>query len=431
MAAHDLFSESPRPTKRGRWFYGWTIVIVISVISFAGGVETNPVLGVFQGPMTEEFGWSRAIYTMPMSIGSFLGGIAALLVGPIMDRYGARWVMATAIILMGLTFVLMGTVQELWHHFALQIVGRTVIASTFFMVVGVVIPKWFVRMRGRAVAFANLGQRFGQIGFPVMVERILQFGTWRTAWVAMGIAVWASSLLPTLLFLRRRPEDMGLLPDGVDLRDRDAPNVRGARLREEAREVSFNRRAALRTPAFYLITGATSVQSFVTTSIHFHWFSYLTDIGVSSSAAVISLSLSPLVSMPISVGAGFIAERVPVQRLMAASYYAMSLSIVLFLFADNALTAYAFGVAFGISTGVLFTVMNVVWADYFGRDSLGGIRGMVSPVHMLSNSLGPLAAAWSYDATGSYSLIYTISAGLSAVGGTLLLLARRPRQSAR
>ena len=299
------------------------------------------------------------------------------------------------------------------------------------MVVGVVIPKWFVRMRGRAVAFANLGQRFGQIGFPVMVERILQFGTWRTAWVAMGIAVWASSLLPTLLLLRRRPEDMGLLPDGVDLRDRDAPNVRGARLREEAREVSFNRRAALRTPAFYLITGATSVQSFVTTSIHFHWFSYLTDLGVSSSAAVISLSLSPLVSMPISVGAGFIAERVPVQRLMAASYYAMSLSIVLFLFADNTLTAYAFGVAFGISTGVLFTVMNVVWADYFGRDSLGGIRGMVSPVHMLSNSLGPLAAAWSYDVTGSYSLIYTISAGLSAVGGTLLLLARRPRQSAR
>ncbi len=427
MASGDPFSETPPATRRrSRWFYGWTIVIVISIISFAGGVETNPVLGVFQGPMTEEFGWSRALYTAPMSIGSFLGGLAALLVGPVMDRHGARWIMAGAITLMGLTFVLMGAVQEVWHHFALQIVGRTVIASTFFMVVGVVIPKWFLRMRGRAVAFANLGQRLGQIAFPVMVERILLFSSWRTAWVAMGIAVWASSLLPTILFLRRRPEDYGLLPDG-DIRDRGAAGGRAP----APREASFDRRAALRAPAFYLIAAAVSVQSFVTTCIHFHWFSYLTDLGVSSGAAVVSLSLSPLISMPVSIAAGFLAERAPVHRVMAASYFMMALSIGLFLFADDALTSYVFGLVFGVSTGMLFTVMNVVWADYFGRDAIGGIRGMVSPVHMLCNSLGPLAAAWSFDVTGSYSLIFTISAGLSALGGALVLLARRPRLGGR
>ena len=410
------------PRRRKRWFYGWTIVIVLSVISFAGGVETNPVLGVFQGPMTDEFGWSRAIYTLPMSIGSFMGGLASLIVGPLMDRYGSRIIMTVAIALMGLTFVLMGAVQELWHHFALQILGRTVIASTFFMVIGVVIPKWFIVMRGRAGALANLGQRVGQIAFPVMVERILTVGSWRTAWVAMGITVWASSLLPALLFLRRQPEDHGLLPDGVDIRDagrqgRRAPPV----------EVAFDRRMALRSAAFYLIAAAVSIQSFVTTSIHFHWYSYLTDLGVSSEAAVISLSLSPLISMPVSILAGLAAERVPVQRLMAISYYFMAASIVLFLFSDNALLSYAFGLLFGTATGILFTVMNIIWADYFGRASIGGIRGMVSPIHMLCNSLGPLTAAWSFDATGSYSLIFTISAVLSAVGGTLILLARRPR----
>ena len=340
---------------------------MISVISFAGGVETNPVLGVFQGPMTEDFGWTRAVYTLPMSIGSFLGGLGALLVGPLMDRHGARWIMAIAILLMGLTFVLMGAVEELWHHFVLQIAGRTVIASTFFMVVGVVIPKWFIAMRGRAIAFANLGQRVGQIAFPVMAERILLSSSWRTAWVAMGITVWASSLLPTILFLRRSPEDQGFLPDGVDLRERHHSEVPPSQT-ETREEVSFDRRMALHSPAFYLIAGAVSIQSFVTTSIHFHWFSYLTDLGVSSSVAVVSLSLSPLISMPVSIVGGFIAERVPVQKLMASSYYAMALSIVLFLFADNALVAYAFGLAFGVSTGILFTVMNVVWADYFGRD---------------------------------------------------------------
>lgn len=423
----DLYPSSRRPPKskkNGRWFYGWTIVIVISVISLAGGVETNPVLGVFQGPMTSEFGWSRAMYTLPMSIGSFAGGLASLVVGPIMDRYGARWIMAIAITIMGLTFVLMGAVQELWHHFALQIVGRTVIASTFFMVVGVVIPKWFISMRGRAIAFANLGQRVGQIAFPVMAERILQVGTWRAAWVAMGVAVWTLSLLPTILFLRRQPEDQGLAPDGIDLRQQTGSDRLASQ--PQIPEVSFSRREALRTPAFYLIGGAVSVQSFVTTSIHFHWFSYLTDIGVSSGASVVSLSLSPLISMPVSVLAGFIAERVPVQKLMALSYYLMAGSIALFLFADNAMLAYAFGICFGIATGILFTVMNVIWADYFGRDSIGAIRGMVSPAHMLSNSLGPLTAAASFDITGSYKLIFIVSAILSAIGGTLTILARTP-----
>ena len=413
----------PPTRRRKRWFYGWTIVIVLSVISFAGGVETNPVLGVFQGPMTDEFGWNLTLYTLPMSIGSFMGGLASLVVGPLMDRYGSRVIMTVAIALMGLTFVLMGAVQELWHHFALQILGRTVIASTFFMVIGVVIPKWFIVMRGRAMAFANIGQRIGQIAFPVMVERIITFGSWRTAWVAMGITVWASSLLPALLFLRHRPEDHGLLPDGVDIRHAGRRQARPA----PPVEVAFDRRMALRSAAFYLIAGAVSIQSFVTTSIHFHWFYYLTDLGVSSEVAVASVVISPFVSMPVSILAGFAAERVPVQRLMALSYYFMAASIVLFLFADDALLAYAFGLLFGTATGILFTVMNVIWADYFGRASIGGIRGMVSPVHMLSNSLGPLAASLSYDLTGSYTLIFAVSAVLSAVGGTLVLLARRPR----
>ena len=108
-----------------------------------------------------------------MSIGSFLGGLAALAVGPVMDKHGSRWIMVGAVLLMGLVLVLMGSMQNLWQHFALHIVGRTLIASTFFMVVGVVIPKWFIRMRGRAIGLAGLGQRIGHIMFPIMIERII------------------------------------------------------------------------------------------------------------------------------------------------------------------------------------------------------------------------------------------------------------------
>ena len=123
------------------------------------------------------------------------------------------------------------------------------------------------------------------------------------------VDVWGTALLPTLLFLRRRPEDRGELPDGAlpDLRD-SAGEPSQARTYDET---SFTVRAALHTPAFYLIATSLTIQSFVSTGINFHWYSYLTDAGLSGGVAVISLSLGPLVGMPVSVFAGLLTEKFP------------------------------------------------------------------------------------------------------------------------
>jgi MFS family permease len=79
----------------------------------------------------------------------------------------------------------------------------------------VVIPKWFIVKRGRAIGFAGIGQRSGQTLFPLIAERATVAGSWRTGWVVLGVLVWTVALIPTLLFMRRKPEDMRLLPDGV------------------------------------------------------------------------------------------------------------------------------------------------------------------------------------------------------------------------
>ena len=187
--------------------------------------------------------------------------------------------------------------------------------------------------------------------------------------------MWGTALLPTLLFLRRRPEDHGLSPDGVppDLR-RTVPGP--ARRDLTTREVSFSRADVLR--------------------------------------------------MPASLIAGFVAEKVPAQYLLSASYGLMAVSVGVFLLADNALLAYTFGFLYGITTGVQITVMQLIWPDYFGRGAIGAIRGMVLPIQMFSNALGPLIAAVSLDATGSYQLIFTISLLLSVGGAVLALAARKP-----
>jgi len=419
--------ESPTAGRKRRWFYGWTIVSVISIVQFAGGVETNPVLGVFQNPITSEFGWSRAAFTLPMSIGTFAGGIAAVGLGPLIDRYGSRWVMAIAVLAMGLIFIGIGAMQSYWQHFALQMLGRTVVASTFFLIVGVVIPKWFIVKRGRAIGVAAFGQRIGHAMFPIMIERILAFSTWRVAAITMGLTVWVTALLPTLLFMRRRPEDMGLRPDGAMPDLRTGPNGTVMDPYPASREeVSFGRREALRTPAFYFLLGAVATQSFVATGVNFHWFSYLTGNGVSTSGTVLSLALAPIVGMPAAIVGGFIAERAPAQYVLAGSYVLMSASIGVFLITDSTSLAILFGFMYGSASGIMITNNQLIWADFFGRGSIGAIRGLISPLQMFTNALGPVVAAFSYDVTGSYKLVFSIGVAVLLGSAVLAAAAKRP-----
>ncbi|MEX2598067.1 MAG: MFS transporter [Dehalococcoidia bacterium] len=418
--------EPETPTKEPRWFYGWTIVGVVALAAFVGAAEANPVLGLFQGPMTEEFGWSRSLFTLPIAIGSVVGGLLGIVLGPIMDRHGTRWVVTIAALILGLTFVLTGATQELWQYFVLQIIGRSVMMATFFVLVGVVIPKWFVQKRGRAVALANLGQRGGVVAFAVLGERIIQTASWRTAWVAMGLAIWGLVLLPAMLFLRRRPEDHGMLPDGArpDIRTVDQKE---RQVQRAGQEVQVSAKEALRLPAFFLVTAVVVIQSLAYTTVQFHWFTYFTDQGVSSAVAVTSIAIAPFVSMPVALGVGFFTERFSVRNVMSAGYIILALSIFLLILTSGGLGAIAFGVAFGVTHGVLSTTSQLIWPHFFGRNSVGAIRGMAAPATTTANALGPLVAAVSYDTIGSYIPVYAVIMGLSMLAAVLLLLAQRPQ----
>jgi sugar phosphate permease len=408
------------------------VVVLMGLLAFVGGTETNPVLGIFQGPMTRELGWSRASFTAPMTMGTILGGLVGLVVGPALDRYGGRWILGSAAVLLGGVFVLMGFVGALWQHFVLQIIGRAVLTGCFFLATGVVVPKWFVQKRGRAIAFSGLGQRAGHTILPVLTERVIALASWRAAWIATGALAWAMTVLPLALFLRRRPEDLGLLPDGAH--PAEAGSAKGGEqvLIEEQgapqpQEVSMRLKEVLRTPAFYLLLAAQSFMSFVAAGVHFHWFSYLQDQGIASGPAVASLAVSALVAMPVSVAAGFAAERFHVRYILAAAHVALAANVAFLAFTSTALEAYIFGVAHGATTGVSFTIGTIVWANYYGRDSVGAVRGAISPVAMLSNALGPFAAALAFDLTGSYGFILGLFTAMSCLAALCMVLAVPPR----
>jgi MFS family permease len=419
---------------RSGFYYGWVIVVVTALLQFAGGTETFPVLGLFLGPMTDELGWSRSSFSAPMTIGTILGGVAGLFIGPAVDKHGARWIMTVAAVLLGIVFFLMGFVTELWQHYILQILGRGITAGAFFLVVGIILPKWFIAKRGRATAFSGLGGRLGQFLTPIMVQVIILALGWRAAWASLGLLVWAIGILPVFFFLKSKPEDMGLLPDGLTSEEekarlKEAPpgqTKRRPRLRSVA-EVSLGPREALCTRAFYLMLAAQSLLSLVISGLHFHWFAYMTGQGLSSSVAVASIAISSLAGVPVSLLAGFLAERFPIRYILMVTYVGFAASVALLIFTTTPLMAYAYGIALGAFSGVTFTVSLVVWADYYGRGSMGAIRGLTSPINQTTNASGPLIASLAYDITGSYTGILWVFVAITAGTSLFWLLATPPK----
>ena len=140
---------------RGKIYYGWFIVAtVFFVLMVTMGARVS--LGVFVIPMSEEFGWSRSLYTGAMTIGTVLGGALALGIGPLLDRYGGRWALVVAFTVLGAIWVLMAAIQTLWQFYALQILARTIMIGVVGLGMGVIIPKWFIAKRGRALALSGM-----------------------------------------------------------------------------------------------------------------------------------------------------------------------------------------------------------------------------------------------------------------------------------
>ena len=410
--------------KRPRFFYGWVIVATMSIVTVAQTAEFNPVLGVFLKPITEEFGWSRATFAGAITVGTMIGGLLAIGIGPLLDKVGPRWILFIGFFILGWAIVGLAAVGALWHFYLLMASSRAVVSGVIAIATGVVISKWFIRKRGRAMALATTGTRLGNAFMPLYVQLVLAAFGWRTATVALGVFTWAITLLPTGLFLRRQPEDMGLLPDGDP--PREGPPTSGGGENNETTEVSFTLRQALRTRSFYLILFTSAALFFGGAGINFNLFPFFTDQGIEPNAAVMVLTVWSLLSAIGGLAMGLIAERVHVRFAMSATIFLVALGIGLLSLTDSLKMAYIFAIFHGLTFGGVPMLQQLVWADYFGRRSQGAIRGFVTPVQMTFNALGPLTATLIFDITGSYVPIFRVFMVFYILASVSMLIALPP-----
>ena len=410
----------PPAQRSGRWFYGWTIVGVSFLLTFAQVGYFNSVLGVFQPALHEEFGWSRAEIAAAITIGSISGGLLSPLFGVVLDRYGARWVIAGPALVMAGGFLLLAEQRELWQFYLLFAVGRALGIAVLAAAAVIAVSNWFIRRRTVAIAFGTLGIRLGNAVLPLLVALVIAARGWPDGFRLLAAVLLLLTVAPPLLLMRRRPEDMGLRPDG------DPPPAAAERRAAALLDPPWTLRAAVRTRAYWLVGVAFALAIFGNGSINFHQVPHLVDRGLSTTDAAVVITVMSLSGAGGGLLSGLVAARLRPRWTMVGALAFQSSGVLLLLATDGFAIALLYACWYGLFLGAMVTQLQVVYADYFGRLQLGLIRGSFQPVALAFNAAGPLVGGIWFDRAGGYEGPFALVIAFFLIAAAALAAARYP-----
>lgn len=423
-------ASAPAASREGRFFYGWWIVLSGLLANFAYAEQFNSTYGVFVHHIGSEMGWSRTALAGVQTLSRFPEAAVASFLGPFIDRHGTRWIMGLGGLVMSASFFACATIDELWQLYLYKGIVMAVGAMCVGGFIGVTVSNWFVARRGRAMGFISMGSSLATATMPLFGAFIIENWGWRAAWMVMGVIVLVLTL-PAVILVRRRPEDVGLHPDGLDpsLAPTRPVSQREARRRREllAADVVWTRRQVLRTPLMWIMVFAWGLAGLSVTATNLHLIPFVLDLGYPLGIAAGAVSVratAMLIGAPIW---GFAVDRVPINAAASGQFACKAVSMLLFLLAPTPVGLVAALLLYGIGNAGSSVVQETIWANYYGRISLGMVRGIVYPLQTFLAAFGPLLMGVLYDTSGSYDSSWAILAAGFVVASLLILQSRPPK----
>jgi MFS family permease len=301
-----------------------------------------------------------------------------------------------------------------------------------YMVVNVIIAQWFSRYRGRALAISSMGVGFAKVCMPVVAASLILWLGWRQTWLAFGLMTLGLLVVPALLIVRRSPEAMGLLPDGASapLADDFAEPKKIAIevAMPSALEATWTRGDAVRTTAFWLLVITFGISSIGVTGLNLHVYSYVTDLGHSAVIAATVMSIIASMQLASPLGWGFLAEKIGARYAATLRFVIQGIGLAVATLTSNLFGLYAGFFLYGIGLGGNMVLPDILWADYFGRRSLGRIRGMGLLISQFLAAIGPPFFGFLFDRTGSYNVSFAIFGAVLMTSAFLSLMLKPPRR---
>ncbi len=395
--------------------------------AYAATGVAQVVIGGIQSLIFEEMGWDRSTIAFAVTAGTWMSGLLSPLFGRLADRHGPRRLMPPAALIAGVCFFALAGMREVWHFWAAYIVARAVANPTLVGVVPrTVAVNFFRRKRNLAIGLVSTFRPVsGSINIQ-LITVIAAASSWRVAYRMLG-AFALILVLPLFLIMRRRPEDIGLLPDGDPPRATlGAAGGDGATTAAQPdAEDSWSAGEALATAAFWLIAVAEMLTILTSGTMSYQLVPFLADSGLSLPVAAAALSLSSLLGALANPGWGLLADRFQPRLLATLATVAALVGAAFFLAAGGGAGGFVVAIAWGTASGGLQSLGSMMLAGYYGRGSFGTIIGILGPFQMAFLGLGPTFGALLHQYIG-YDAIWLYAIAAYALAAALFFAARRP-----
>jgi sugar phosphate permease len=411
-----------------RLFYGWYMVMAgTGLQSLQSGLMTQS-FGAYLTVLQVERGWSKTALSGAAALQQMESAILGPLLGWFIDRFGPQGMIRAGIVVFGLGLMLLSITDTLFSFYCAFIVVALGTSLCGFFPVNVAIIHWFERWRARALSSLSLGVAIGGTCVPLVAWSLQAFGWRATAFGSGVIAIVVG--LPLAMVFRRRPEDHGMVADGIA---KEAPAAGRVTPESTDGRRDFTAREALRTPAFWMISLGHGFALLVVHAVSVHAIAHMhQSLGYSIAQASLVYTLVTA-SQVAGVALGWLIGDRYDKRLISGGCMLGHMAGLLLLTYAGGLPAstpmvLGFAVLHGVAWGLRGPFMQALRADYFGRSAIGMILGLSVMIIVVGQVTGPLLAGILADATGDYRLGFTILGVLAGLGSLFFFLAKKPER---
>ena len=408
------------------FFYGWIVVGVVFV-TMGVGVNARTAFSLLFPPILAEFGWERGVTAGAFSFGFVISAALSPFLGRLMDRRGPRVVMELGIGLMVAGLLLATSISAPWHLYAtlgVLVGGGSVCLG--YTGQALFLPHWFVRRRGFAISLAYSGVGVGSIVLLPWLQALIATAGWRSACRILALLM-LILLAPLNLLLRRRPEDMGLQPDGDrGARDGSARAAAANVVDAEWVAVDWTLGRAMRTSRFWWVGLAFFCGLFAWYAVQVHQTKYLIEVGFSATEAAWALGLVSLAGIPGQIGLGHLSDRIGREWVWTVGGLGFALCYLCLLLLRQAPTPallYVMVGAQGMLGYGLTSVIGSIPAEIFQGRHYATILGSLMVAAIGGGAAGPWVTGLLHDATGTYTLAFWIAMGVSGLSAAIIWLA--------
>jgi len=394
---------------------------VAAAAQFMSAPGQSYSVATFKGPMLNDLAVSETRYSLAYGVATILSALMLPFLGRLVDRIGARRLLPAIALLLGGACFCMATAQGLGGVYLGFGLIRPLGQGALSLVATWLVGEWFEVRRGFATALAGLGGSLSVMSIPLLNQWVIATYGWQAGWIVLGTLVWAILILPSILLVRDRPEDLGLRPDGLD-----APEVDPECDRQPPQVAGWTVSQVLRDTTFWKLLAVPATSGMVGTGLIFHQVALLGSRGVSATWAVSLISLQAGVATLAMLGAGWLTDRLPNRYVLAAAMLMLTMAVALVLVLPTPAMALLYAVLLGLHGSILRSTGVVVWLNYFGRAHQGAVRGVAFSVMILAAAVGPLPFALSIDQLGSYDVALGAFIFIPIVAACLVCTARPP-----